>query len=547
MSLYNLIPNDGSLWSIRAVDISGNYNQKLTLDASGNAIIQTGNIDRLTINSSGVLTCQGGMSYNNATDTLTAGTFSGSVSGTATTATNIAGGAGGQVLYQSASGTTSKLTNGTAGQFLTSAGTTLAPTWTTPSAGGGSLTANFNANKLGFNKKQRFILPAAKSITAANVVGKIDGTLGLPQLYTFGNHVPARLIYGGGTQVFGTTMKYSGSGTLNTWTGVPTPPFDVTCDAIFWTGTRWLAGGEGSVNTLAYSDDGITWVGLGKTIFTLKGRCFGMNNTGRILAGGQSTSGVGNTMAYSDNGGLTWTGLGFSTFYFWCNTIAFDGSTWVCGGQSGNQVPSVSNPLYYGYTGLETPMYTTTNGFGSGEVTEVIWNGSYWLAVGQALLQVAKASFTSWTTVSTPTTYVNKSICWNGEMYVMGAYTGVQTGGMYSYDGTNWVVFPTNSSINISTGLSSVIWDGRKFLGTSDAGVVISYNGVNWELGVATGVGACLGSNNFRRPNTMLVGTASPNAVVTVVGTTLTTSDLEIVESQWYNQGGYSNFSVRID
>ena len=75
MSVSNFIPNDGSLWSIRAVDISGNYNQKLNFDASGNAIIQTGNIDRLTINSSGVLTCQGGMSYNNATDTLTAGTF----------------------------------------------------------------------------------------------------------------------------------------------------------------------------------------------------------------------------------------------------------------------------------------------------------------------------------------------------------------------------------------------------------------------------------------------------------------------------------------
>jgi len=137
MSLYNLIPDDGSLWSIRAVDISGNYNQKLNFDASGNAIIQTGNIDRLTINSSGAWTYQGGMTYNNATNTLTAGTFSGAVSGTATTATNIAGGAGGSIPYQSAASTTAFLANGTSGQVLTSAGTTLAPTWTTPSGAAG--------------------------------------------------------------------------------------------------------------------------------------------------------------------------------------------------------------------------------------------------------------------------------------------------------------------------------------------------------------------------------------------------------------------------
>jgi hypothetical protein len=85
MSIKDFIPNDGSLWSIRAVDISGNYNQKLSLDSSGSAVIRTGNTDRLTINSSGAWTCQGGMTYNNATNTLTASNFS----GTATNATNV--------------------------------------------------------------------------------------------------------------------------------------------------------------------------------------------------------------------------------------------------------------------------------------------------------------------------------------------------------------------------------------------------------------------------------------------------------------------------
>ena len=57
--------------------------------------------------------------------------------GTATSATNIAGGSAGSVVYQSATGTTAFLTPGTNGQVLTSLGSgTLS--WTTTSGGGGT-------------------------------------------------------------------------------------------------------------------------------------------------------------------------------------------------------------------------------------------------------------------------------------------------------------------------------------------------------------------------------------------------------------------------
>lgn len=56
---------------------------------------------------------------------------------------NISGGLGGQILYQSAADTTSKLANGSAGQVLQSNGGTNAPSWVTPSSGiGGSGTTN---------------------------------------------------------------------------------------------------------------------------------------------------------------------------------------------------------------------------------------------------------------------------------------------------------------------------------------------------------------------------------------------------------------------
>ncbi|OQA95690.1 MAG: chromosome segregation protein [Bacteroidetes bacterium ADurb.Bin217] len=72
---------------------------------------------------------------------VTSTSFIGALTGnatTATTATNIAGGLGGSIPYQTAANTTALLANGTAGQVLTSAGGTNAPTWTT--VGGGTVT-----------------------------------------------------------------------------------------------------------------------------------------------------------------------------------------------------------------------------------------------------------------------------------------------------------------------------------------------------------------------------------------------------------------------
>ena len=64
------------------------------------------------------------LTYNPSTSVLTATTFSGN----ATTATNILGGIASQILYQSAPSTTAFIPNGTAGQVLTSNGTSV-PTW----------------------------------------------------------------------------------------------------------------------------------------------------------------------------------------------------------------------------------------------------------------------------------------------------------------------------------------------------------------------------------------------------------------------------------
>lgn len=139
----------------------------------------------------------GPMTYNPSTGVLTTTTFAGNASTattatSATTATNIAGGSGGSIPYQSAANTTALLANGTAGKVLTSAGTTLAPTWETPTGGG--------VNTMG-------AIGSSPNANAATISGS---TLNLE---------PASATYGGivttGTQTIAGAKTFTGSMAIN--------------------------------------------------------------------------------------------------------------------------------------------------------------------------------------------------------------------------------------------------------------------------------------------------------------------------------------------
>jgi len=84
----------------------------------------TTSLDKLTVGASTyILTSNGTAPQYTNPASITVGTAT-----TATTATNIAGGIASQIPYQTGAGATSFIANGTAGQVLTSAGTS-APTW----------------------------------------------------------------------------------------------------------------------------------------------------------------------------------------------------------------------------------------------------------------------------------------------------------------------------------------------------------------------------------------------------------------------------------
>jgi hypothetical protein len=130
---------------------------------------------------------------------ITATTFTGALTGnastatsattatTATTATNIAGGAGGSIPYQSGAGATTLLANGLSGQVLTSGGGTSAPTWTTPTPTGLTYLTSFNPTALTYSTTQQTVYtsPALSAgtyiiLTSAQVYYPNGSTIPLP-------------------------------------------------------------------------------------------------------------------------------------------------------------------------------------------------------------------------------------------------------------------------------------------------------------------------------------------------------------------------------
>ena len=175
------------------------------------------------------------LSFVPSTGTLTATAFS----GLASSATNLAGGAASQIPYQTGSGATTFLANGTTGQVLTSNGAS-APTWSTPSSGMVYPGAGI-PNSTGSAWGTSYTTSGSGTVVALATNPTLTGFI--------------ETVYA----VTGTTPALSPTnGTIQTWTlsGASTP-----------TAGTWTAGASlslqitASTNTITWSSMPVTWMG----------------------------------------------------------------------------------------------------------------------------------------------------------------------------------------------------------------------------------------------------------------------------------------------
>jgi hypothetical protein len=216
-------------------------------------------------------------------------------------------------------------------------------------------------------------------------------------------------------------------------------------DCVTWNGTRFIAGGRGysftTGQTFADSLDGIHWniQNVAKIGYVAN---IAWNGSMFVATGDEHygfSASYHNNMVYSSDG-LSWTGLGTTTFTTTSLGIATNGSIWVATGAGGNTIAYSYNGI--DWTGLGSSIFTTSGGV-------VCWNGSLFVAAGIGTNRIAYSyNGIDWTGLGNPLSYdidQNGAQClnWDGTKFLIGSsnqafpYGSANTLG-YSYDGINW-------------------------------------------------------------------------------------------------------------
>ena len=326
-------------------------------------------------------------------------------------------------------------------------------------------------------KKIQIIYEEPTIIKSSDIIARLDQPSSVGQIYTFGQSIPNKWIaVGSGTN----TIAYSNNG-IN-WIGLGSSIFTNRGYGVAWNGTMWIAAGSGT-NSIAYSNDGTNWIGLGISIFTNNG--FGIAWNGRMwIAVGEGT----NSIAYSYNG-INWTGLGTSIFTNAGYGVAWNGRMWIVVGSGTNSIAYSYDGI--SWSGLEESIFTN---YGYG----ITWNGIMWIAVGAGTNTIAYSyDGINWTGLGTSIfTISGEGVAWNGEMWIV---VGNGTNSIaYSYNGINWTGLGQSVFTNYGNG---VIWNGTIWVavGAGTNSIAYSNDGINWTgTNVFTNGGNGIAFNDFR-------------------------------------------------
>ena len=264
--------------------------------------------------------------------------------------------------------------------------------------------------------------------------------------------------------------------------------------------SRWVAGGSGT-NTLGWSNDGKHWNGLGNSIIGngVHGVVYNETLATWVAVGQANPTGTGKyTIAYSSDG-VTWTGVA-------------DTSIFAAGGSSvGNDVAALTSAKFVAVgDGTNNTISWSTDGInwhGLGTNTfsylgstvawdygsEVAWNGSIWVAVGYGSTTTNDIAWSTdgkvWTgagmTGITGSSNGNSIFSTYGSAIAwndsMWIALGEGTNSIaYSYDGKVWTGLGT--TIFGSFG-NEVVWNGSIWVAVGcppHNSIAYSYNGTNW-------------------------------------------------------------------
>jgi hypothetical protein len=251
--------------------------------------------------------------------------------------------------------------------------------------------------------------------------------------------------------------------------------------ALSYNGSRWVVGfGFSNNRFLMYSDDGVTWTPStnGPSIFNQYVKGVATNGTMWVAVG----LGI-NQIAYSFDG-ITWIGLGSSYWDYWGSSVEWNGSMWIAGGFR-------QSVIYYSYDGIvwRSPTTSITSFFE--DVGRICWSGTKWYVCSRTNGTAVKIIQSSDGLIWTATTSANSLMVTNdfvtglavGNGYVAALlYDKPASPIIYTTDGTNWYAISFSDQPLLTGGTMNLGYNGLYFisLGGNPRNISYSSNLTNW-------------------------------------------------------------------
>ncbi|MEI7690427.1 MAG: hypothetical protein WCI63_02280 [bacterium] len=276
----------------------------------------------------------------------------------------------------------------------------------------------------------------------------------------------------------------------------------------------WVAVGSGT-NSLATSEDGITWTGRGG-IFTL-GSGVAFNGKTWVAVGD------GPNPIVTSTDGIIWTGR--DKIFKGGVGVAWNGSMWVAVGYQKygdrtNRTSIATSTDGIKWVARSTPMLTGA--------ANVAWNGSSWLVTGENSYTgfskiVISTDGINWTERASQFSSTANDVAWNGHNWiVVGSGQNVSA---VSSDGTNWTVAPYESTPFVD--ITGVAWNGNMWVGVgvgksgeypSGTGIIAtSTDGISWTARDVSKISYYAKDVAWNGSRWIVVGYGypSPNTIVT--------------------------------
>ncbi|NVN96847.1 tail fiber domain-containing protein [Candidatus Nomurabacteria bacterium] len=402
-------------------------------------------------------------------------------------AVNITGGAGGQILYQSALDTTAKLANGTAGQVLTSQGGTAAPQWTTIS--GGSLLSDAGLNTKGGTNAGLNIISGAQYNSFFGYEAGKGGVVNTSMDYNtgIGFYSLTSITTGSLNSALGSNSLFSNTtGSLNTAIGDSTLYYNTSGTDNTAVGTQSMNKNTTGLANTAIGRDSLVSNTTGNYNFSGGAGSSQFNTTGsyNVVLGYQAFS-------YNKNGSKI-TAIGYNAMYNANDTATpFDGNDVALGYEAlkGSASPGANTGTANSALGYQT-LFSNSSGYNN---TAAGWQSLYFNTTGGSNAALGSNSLGRNTSGSyntalgvealyeSTTTSNNTAVGWDAGRYYSSSPVANQTPSNSVYLGydtraqaagdTNEIVIGAsavgNGSNTTTIGTGNVLYVGGSSIGTN--------------------------------------------------------------------------------